>query len=547
MAKSTSSASVPTLQPWENASSPYYLSSSDNLGMSLVVQHLTEENYSTWSRAVLISLDAKTKIGFVDGSIPKPQSVDHPCYAAWCKCNSTVLAWLFNSISKDLQPSVVYFKTAREVWVDLQYRYSQGNGPQIFELRQEVEDCTMSFLMGLNDTYEAIRGFTKGKSGRPQCTHCGLLGHVADQCYKLHGYPPGYKFKNKGQQGGSLPYAKNVAITDTCFEEAIIVQISVRLPNGDMAKVTHIGTVKLTSTLILENVLCIPSFSFNLVSISKLTQSPSCCCIFLSHYCFIQDLLPWGMIGLGKKQGGLYTLQFASTSLPRSVSDVLSKLSSLSFVNSVASCNTNSVLNNTSLLHSRDVVFKENIFPFKSWISIFVNSTPVNHSMFPPQSCVPDPPQTNVYAKLSPPFTLSDTTILLDEFPDLVHPDANSNMTRMFSDPIHSDPIQSESLSLPVSDVVPIRKSSRVHKPPTYFKDYHCNLVTAPMLALAPLSPSDDSFASSPGILYLLFSCLSYEKLSTKHQAFSIALTIHKQPNTYAQSLLDPRWKGAIR
>ena len=71
-----------------------------------------------------------------------------------------------------------------------------------------------------------------------------------------------------------------------------IVHFSAKLPNGDMAKVTHIGTIKLTSTLTLENVFCIPSFSFNLVSISKLTQSSSCCCIFLSHYYFIQDLHP---------------------------------------------------------------------------------------------------------------------------------------------------------------------------------------------------------------------------------------------------------------
>nr|XP_023890238.1 ent-kaurene oxidase, chloroplastic-like [Quercus suber] len=198
MADDTSSTSVPVthhvIHPWENSSSPYFLTSSDNPGVSLVVERLTEENYNTWSRAVLISLDAKTKIGFVDGSIPRPQSPDHPCYTAWCKCNSTVLAWLFNSISKDLQPSVVYFKTAREVWVDLQFRFSQGNGPRIFELRKEVsslvqedmsinayytkfkgiwdeftahrnctcghqvEDCTMSFLMGLNDTYSAVRG-----------------------------------------------------------------------------------------------------------------------------------------------------------------------------------------------------------------------------------------------------------------------------------------------------------------------------------------------------------------------------------------------------
>ena len=73
MADATSSTSVLVAQPWENPSSPYLLTSSDNPGVSLVVERLTEESYNTWSRAVLFSLDAKTKIGFIDGSIPKPQ------------------------------------------------------------------------------------------------------------------------------------------------------------------------------------------------------------------------------------------------------------------------------------------------------------------------------------------------------------------------------------------------------------------------------------------------------------------------------------------
>ena len=47
MTKSTSSATAPTVQPWENTSSPYFLSSGDNPSISLVVQALTEENYST--------------------------------------------------------------------------------------------------------------------------------------------------------------------------------------------------------------------------------------------------------------------------------------------------------------------------------------------------------------------------------------------------------------------------------------------------------------------------------------------------------------------
>ena len=35
------------------------------------------------------------------------------------------------------------------------------------------------------------------KKERPMCTHCGLLGHTMDKCYKLHGFPPGYKTRGK--------------------------------------------------------------------------------------------------------------------------------------------------------------------------------------------------------------------------------------------------------------------------------------------------------------------------------------------------------------
>lgn len=38
---------------------------------------------------------------------------------------------------------------------------------------------------------------------RPTCTHCGLLGHVVDRCYKLHGYLLGYWSKSKGTSGPS--------------------------------------------------------------------------------------------------------------------------------------------------------------------------------------------------------------------------------------------------------------------------------------------------------------------------------------------------------
>ena len=36
-----------------------------------------------------------------------------------------------------------------------------------------------------------------GKKERPFCTHCNMSGHTIEKCYKLHGYPPGYKPKGK--------------------------------------------------------------------------------------------------------------------------------------------------------------------------------------------------------------------------------------------------------------------------------------------------------------------------------------------------------------
>ena len=47
----------------------------------------------------------------------------------------------------------------------------------------------------------------------------------------------------------------------------------VEFPNGEAAVVTHVGTIKLSSHITLTNVLCVPSFSLNLISVSALTHS----------------------------------------------------------------------------------------------------------------------------------------------------------------------------------------------------------------------------------------------------------------------------------
>lgn len=123
---------------------------------------------------------------------------------------------------------------------------------------------------------------------------------------------------------------------------------------------------------------------------------------------------------------------------------------------------------------------------------------------------------------------MSDIAISPDEFPNLVHLNLPpSHTTQLILPPIHSQ-----------SNIVPLRHSTGVHKPSTYLKYYHCNLVIAHVSALASLNPLDNSIASSPSsILYPFSSTLSYNKLSTTHKAFSIALTINNELESYAQAL----------
>jgi hypothetical protein len=87
-----------------------------------------------------------------------------------------------------------------------------------------------------------------------------------------------------------------------------VVSSHVKLPNGQFALVTHIGTVNFSDSLILTDVLCVPSFSFNLISASKLIKSINCCLIFIHKSCFVQNLTSWEMIGVGEEKDGLFYL-----------------------------------------------------------------------------------------------------------------------------------------------------------------------------------------------------------------------------------------------
>lgn len=139
-----------------DVTSPFYLHPSNNLGISLVSQCLTGDNYSFWCRSMILALTAKNKFGFVDGTIPIPDELD-PLFHSWKRNNSIVASWILNSVSKEVASSIIYSSSASEIWLDLQERFKQSNGPKIFELKRE--------LLGLQQgTLSVSQYFTKLKS-----------------------------------------------------------------------------------------------------------------------------------------------------------------------------------------------------------------------------------------------------------------------------------------------------------------------------------------------------------------------------------------------
>ena len=121
-----------------NTPNPYFLSSNENLGNILITQPLLGmRNYQCWSRAMVLVLTAKKKIGLMNGKIPRLE-VDSPLYEDWQSCNTMVLSWLINSMHIDVSRSIMYYETAREMWLELKYLFSQGNGPKIYNLQREI-------------------------------------------------------------------------------------------------------------------------------------------------------------------------------------------------------------------------------------------------------------------------------------------------------------------------------------------------------------------------------------------------------------------------
>jgi hypothetical protein len=91
----------------------------------------------------------------------------------------------------------------------------------------------------------------------------------------------------------------------------------VTMPSGEQAPITSIGNLPLNSTVTLKNVLGVPTFKVDLMSVSRITKDLNCSVTFFPYWCILQDLRTKTTIGLGKQRDGLYYLVALASEKPQ--------------------------------------------------------------------------------------------------------------------------------------------------------------------------------------------------------------------------------------
>ena len=99
----------------DESRSPYFLHNGDHSGLDLVSHHLMGNNNNTWSRAMSMALNVKNKLGFIDDIISQPYTIAI-LFDTWSHCNSMVISYILNAMSKEFVNNSLYIDIVAEVW-----------------------------------------------------------------------------------------------------------------------------------------------------------------------------------------------------------------------------------------------------------------------------------------------------------------------------------------------------------------------------------------------------------------------------------------------
>ena len=132
----------------------------------------------------------------------------------------------------------------------------------------------------------------------------------------------------------------------------------------------------------------------------------------------------------------------------------------------------------------------------------------------------------------------SPTENLIDPFPYLVLPVSSLDIPTSIDPPIVSQPSTQSSTSPTSQSLQPIKRSSRLVKPPSYLRDFHCNLLQVQY----PACSSHLSYSTYP-----LSNHISYHSLSPAYRHFILTVSSHFEPQFYHQAVKFPEWRTTMK
>ncbi|KAG5612858.1 hypothetical protein H5410_024139 [Solanum commersonii] len=282
---------------------------------------------------------------FINGSCPIP-SLDSPLLIQWQMCNDMVIAWLLNSLSRDISEGVIYSQTTVKLWDELKARYGQADDTKLFQLQREINNISQ----GASDITR-IFCFSKHRWTKMGTTE------VLQENWTSHGrlswvdwIPAYYKINKQKKKGSQQANVANTTMTAQTRVNEISVDTFSTLVAGQgfsrehcnqlihmfqtvhessegsnsgdnskanpysihhacLVKAFSMGSLVLNSKLVLHDVFYVPDFAHNLLSVNLLVKQIDLDLLFTKNGCILHEPSMRKGPVFGDAAGGLYVLK----------------------------------------------------------------------------------------------------------------------------------------------------------------------------------------------------------------------------------------------
>ncbi|GJU51735.1 ribonuclease H-like domain-containing protein [Tanacetum coccineum] len=319
-------------------SDPLHLHPNDTTALTVVsIKPKGTKNYQVWSCAMLLALEGKNKIGFIDGSCKRSNTDE---VLGKQQIRSSIL-------SRETLPDVIsaYATISSEeshrVAIGSIASFSQRNQTSAFvsnvPYSQNFQRNNQNFNPGPSRPNNVNNNRQCGGSGlnnnRPSggsglvCENYSFNGHTINRCFKIIGYPADFEKKKSGQNFKKQSVSNNNSdgkssssgftdeqmatlislIKDNKVGKNVQANMTVGHPNGTEAYISKIGNLRLSNGLTLYDVMVIPEYCVTLISVHKLVKENKIIVAFDENRCYFlnQDLNLKNVLGIGEQCEGM--------------------------------------------------------------------------------------------------------------------------------------------------------------------------------------------------------------------------------------------------